>query len=198
MIDQQLKKALEENKKLREESKKKDEVISSLNNRVDLLEQRTRINNVEVCNFPVTPGENLVDIVKEIGNKVGLKIEDGNIQAAHRVPCFNKAATKNIIIQFCSRWKKNMLLQACSNYRKANNNKISANTINCNLPDQTLYISEHLTPKYKGLLKKTKQRAKEVGWKYIWTNDCYIYAKKDEANNRRISVACEGDIDEIK
>ncbi|KAI5735885.1 hypothetical protein M8J77_023868 [Diaphorina citri] len=142
--------------------------------------------------------ENIVEIVKEIGAKVGFNIKDDDIQAAHRVPRFDKAATKNIVIQFCSRWKKNQLLQACSRFRKDNNNKISAKNINRNLPDQTIYISEHLTPKFKGLLKKAKQQARDAGWKFIWTNDGHIHAKKDDKTTPRISIQCEQDILEIK
>lgn len=104
-IDSQLKRALEENKKMKEEMRIKDEAIASLNSRIDLLEQRSRINNIEIGSFPLTPGEDLVAVVKAIGNKVGVEITDGDIQAVHRVPRYN-SGTKNIVVQMCSRWKK--------------------------------------------------------------------------------------------
>lgn len=191
-IENQLRKTLEENKKLKEEGKKRDQEIVSLNKRVDLLEQRSRINNIEISDFPSTPGEKLVEIVKAIGSKIGVDIVDADIQAAHRVPRFNNG-TKNIVVQMCSRWKKNSFIKACATFRKGNNNKFSAKDINRNLPDQNVYVSEHLSPRYKVLLAKAKSQAKDKGWKYVWTRDCNILARKDQ-NCNVVSVTCEQDI----
>lgn len=197
-IEGQLKVALEDNRKLREEAVKRDETIASLNQRIDVLEQRSRINNLEICNFPVTQNENLVEVVKAVGKAVGVEIVDQDIQAVHRVPRFNQNATKNIVVQFCSRWKKNSILQACARFRKGNNNKITSKAINQNLPDQVVFVNEHLSPKYKALLGKVKKQIKDAGWKYSWTRDGCIYVKKDDTVNARIMISSEEDILKIK
>lgn len=185
--------ALEENKKLREEAAVRDAEIKTLTKKVDFLEQRSRINNVEITNFPITSNENPVELVKALAQLVGADIKDEDVQAAHRVPRFDKKG-KNIVVQFCSRWKKNSLLQACLNYRKVNNNKISAKNINNTLPDEAVYISEHLSPKFKQLFAKTRQRVKELGWKTAHTRDGAIYAKKDDQDRKKTLITDESDL----
>uniref|UniRef100_A0A8D8VUZ7 FP protein C-terminal domain-containing protein n=1 Tax=Cacopsylla melanoneura TaxID=428564 RepID=A0A8D8VUZ7_9HEMI len=194
-ITNQLNGALEENKKLRQEADKRDQQIHGLQKTVDQLQQRTRINNLEIANFPMTQNENPVEVVKEIAKHVGVEIKEEDIQAAHRVDRFDKKE-KNIVVQFCSRWKKNILLQAWTNHRKTNR-KTTANKINNALPEREIYLSEHLTPKNKILLRKTKQRIREVGWKYTWTKEGTIYARKNEQDKRRIPITEEADLLQI-
>ncbi|XP_026682527.1 LOW QUALITY PROTEIN: uncharacterized protein LOC103513744 [Diaphorina citri] len=186
ILDNKLEEALEANKILKKEAAERDKKIEVLNKKIDALEQRSRINNVEIGNFPVTQNENQVKIVKAIGALVGAELKDEDIQAAHRVPRYNNT-TKNIVIQFCSRWKRNILLQACAKYRK-DNGKIKAKDVNTSLPNQDIYISEHLTPKNKMLLKKTKERAKANNWKYVWSKDGTIYARKNDSDKNRIQI----------
>lgn len=193
-MEKKLDGALEENRKLREEMRKKDEEIKNLRKDIDALQQRSRINNVEIGNFPITKDENLVDVVIAIANKVGVQLGENDIQAVHRVPRFKKDATKNVVVQFCSRWKKNILLNACATFRKNNGNKMTAKQVKPSLADQPIYVSEHLTPKNKALLKKTKDKAKSVQWKYVWTKDGSIFMRKDETDRRRIPITQEEDL----
>ncbi|KAL1446285.1 hypothetical protein WDU94_013940 [Cyamophila willieti] len=194
-ITVQLNGALEENKKLREEADQRDKQISGLQKTVDQLQQRMRINNVEISNFPTTPNENPVEVVKAIAKHVGVEIKDEDIQAAHRVDRFDKKE-KNIVVQFCSRWKKNILLQAWGNHRKTNK-KTMAKSINKALPEREIFVSEHLTPKNKTLLRKTKDKIRLVGWKYTWTKDGTIYVRKNEQDKRRIPINVEADLLQI-
>lgn len=187
---------LEENKKLREEAVVRDEEIRKLSKKVDNLEQRLRINNVEIVNFPITTNEKPAEIIKATAQLVGLEVKDEDIQAVHRVPRYDNKV-KNIVVQFVSRWKKNLFIQSCINYRKANNNKISASTINPNLPDEPVYVSEHLSPKMKILLGKTKNRVKAAGWRNAHTRDGVIFAKKDENDKRKTMITDEADLDKI-
>lgn len=194
LMEDQMKKMRQENKQLREEGARRDKEVKELTKRVNLLEQRSRINNIEIANFPPTPKENLRDVVKSIAKAVGVEILDDDIQAVHRVQRYDQTARKNIVAQFCSRWKKNSILQACKSYRKQNESKISAKSVNPNLPDDQIYVSEHLTPGNKMLLGKTKKQAKAVQWKFIWTKDGVIHAKKDENDTNSTQITCEEDL----
>ncbi|KAI5733301.1 hypothetical protein M8J76_010252 [Diaphorina citri] len=197
-VEKKLEKALAENRKLREEAESRDKEVIALTKRIDTLEQRSRINNLEIANFPATTNENPVEIVKAIAGKVGVEISDKDIQAVHRVPKFNKNAPKNIVVQFCSRWTKNIILDACARYRKNNNGKIMAQDVNRSLRDQPIFISEHLTPKNKQLLRKTKEKARLVNWKYIWTRDGNIYTRKDQNSQTRVQIREESDLANVQ
>uniref|UniRef100_A0A8D9A006 FP protein C-terminal domain-containing protein n=1 Tax=Cacopsylla melanoneura TaxID=428564 RepID=A0A8D9A006_9HEMI len=187
-METKLNNVLEENERLKADAIKRDQEFAQLNRRVHFLEQRTRINNLEIMDFPTTINEDPVEIVKQVCSTLKVSIRNEDIQVAHRVPRFNKAATKNIVVNLCSRWKKMEIIRAAKKYRKENNNKIVAKDINKNLPSKEVFISEHLTPHFKQLLSKTKVAAKEKNWKYVWVRDCQIYAKKSDTDKNVVTV----------
>ncbi|KAI5710638.1 hypothetical protein M8J75_013946 [Diaphorina citri] len=139
-VEKKLEKALAENRKLREEAESRDKEVIALTKRIDTLEQRSRINNLEIANFPATTNENPVEIVKAIAGK----------------------------------------------------------DVNRSLRDQPIFISEHLTPKNKQLLRKTKEKARLVNWKYIWTRDGNIYTRKDQNSQTRVQIREESDLANVQ
>ena len=43
-----------------------------------------------------------------------------------------------------------------------------------------MYINESLTTRNKYLLKQAQERKNELGWKYVWTRNGTIYARKEK------------------
>lgn len=172
---------LEENKRLKNELTCKDKDIQDLQHRVNYLEQRTRINNLEIANFPETRNLETREIIKKIFVAVGVKITDADIQAVHRVPKFN-SGVKNIIVNFTSRWTRNKILMAYKQFRSQAKWNLLAKDIEANLVDTPVYISEHLSPAYKKLLAKAKQIAKEKKIKYVWIKEGQILMKRDDGD----------------
>uniref|UniRef100_A0A8D9EWT0 PHD-type domain-containing protein n=1 Tax=Cacopsylla melanoneura TaxID=428564 RepID=A0A8D9EWT0_9HEMI len=174
---------IEDNKKMKKLLSDKDQIIIKLEKRVVALEQRTRINNIEISNYPENPNENIRDIVKMICAKMEVQITDADIQATHRVPRFNKGI-KNIVVNFSSRWTKNKVLMATKDFRKVKKRQLLASDVSQDLPADTFYVSEHLCPEMKQLLKKTKIFARANNYQYVWVKDGVINLKKNaEARN---------------
>ncbi|KAI5748127.1 hypothetical protein M8J77_022133 [Diaphorina citri] len=73
-----------------------------------------------------------------------------------------------------------------------------AQDVNRSLRDQPIFISEHLTPKNKQLLRKTKEKARLVNWKYIWTRDGNIYTRKDQNSQTRVQIREESDLANVQ
>lgn len=176
-----------------EEPDARDADIQSLTERVERVELRTRINNVEITNFPVTQNENLVEVVKVLAWRVEIDIRDEDIISVHRVPRYDKQGM-NIVVHFVSKYKKNMLLRACSDYRRANGNRISAKALNSALPDVHVYVQEHLSPKKKVLLRQTKQRVRELGYQCTFTIDGNIYVRRRYEDRETILIASQADL----
>lgn len=184
---------IEDNKKMKKLLSDKDQIIIKLENRVVALEQRTRINNIEISNYPETPDENIKEVVKVICAKMEVHITEADIQATHRVPRFNNGI-KNIVVNFNSRWTKNKVLMATKEFRKVNKRQLLLSDISQDLPAEMFYVSEHLSPAMKQLLKKTKAFAKTNKYQYVWIKDGVIHLKKNADAQNAIIIGSVYDL----
>lgn len=175
------------------------ELKENYDQKIDSLENRTRMSNIEIRNMPETQGEDVLTIVQEIGRVIGISdIKEGDIQVAHRVDSRNRErGNRPIIAHLASRYLRNKWLQNFKNYRKANNG-LTANKINNNLPDALIYLNEHLTVKMKILLNKAKEFAKTKNIKYVWTKDAFILMKKDDSDRHVKKISSEKELDNYK
>lgn len=184
-------KMMEENEELKQE-------VASLKNRLNLADQRSRINNVEISNYPEESNENIREVVKDIFKAIGSNLQDMEIQAAHRVPSFNKPGPKNIVVQFTSRWTRATVLANSKKYRRTNKRNLVAKDIKPEKANTPIYISEHLSPAYKQLLKKAKQFANDNHFKFVWVREGRILLKKDEGERQTFNISSEEDLAKLK
>lgn len=147
--------------------------------KVENLEQRSRINNVEIIGVPEKANENLVDIVSNIGKKVNCPVAEHEIDAVHRVTPFNfdKNKPKHIILRFVSRLKKEKFLL---NAKTLGN--LTTSSIGFSNNNNKIYVNDHLSPNNKLLLKSTKDKAREKNYKYTWVKNCKIFVRKNETS----------------
>lgn len=170
----------QENKSLRDENKSLFESNKSLTQRVADLEQYSRQNNVEIKGIPKTEGESCLAIVQTLGDKIGCPVAAMDIDIVHRVPA--KQGT-NIIARFCSRTKK---AEFASRARKA---RLTTAAIGLSQKQPTsIFVNDHLTPDNKRLFAQALELKKSKGWKFLWTDNCTIKARKaDDTRVHRIS-----------
>lgn len=170
--------------KLVDENIELKKTVTSLNCRLSEVEQCSRMNDVEISGIPERKGENLSLVMQSIGVAVNCPITEKDIDVLHRVQCFDKKKTKNIIIRFHSRQLKNKLV-ACSRIHVRKNGLLKMENINY---DGTgiFYVNEHLMPERKLLYLKAKKFCKENNVKYIWVKDCKILARK--ADNTKVQL----------
>lgn len=153
---------------------------SVLKTEMEELHQYSRKNNVEINGVPEKNGENVLNIVKSIGNLVGVQFETSCIDACHRVRSHNPdRKNKTIIVRFTSRlMKQNFQAAAKLNKHQLTSSKIGITSTS----DQQIYVSDHLIPANKALLYKTKNVCREKNFKFVWVNDCKILVRKSETS----------------
>lgn len=152
--------------------------VITLSNRLNEFEQGARMNDVEIAGIPEKNGENLLVIVQSIGVAVKCPFNEKDVDVVHRVQCFDKSKTKNIIVRFQSRQLKNKLVASSRIYVRENG-VLKLNNINYD-SNSLFYVNEHLMPERKLLFLKAKKFCSENNIKYIWVKDCKILARKTE------------------
>lgn len=170
--------------------KKKDEEINGLKGRINALEQYGRNRNIEIHNVPEKNGENLEEITQKISEKLGIKITEEEIEVAHRIPTKNTHKPKPIIVQFRSRKIRDKIV---ADRKKT----ITQREVVVNGTSDRVFINENLSPYFKDLLWKAKNRAKELQYRFVWFSRGKVLMRKEEGKNV-FEVKTEEDLAKLK
>lgn len=158
-----------------------------LSRKVEEIEQYSRINNVEIKGIPCTQGEDCVAILQKVGDTIGCPLMSSDLDIVHRVPTKVKDK-KNIIARFCARSKKNEFI---SKARKA---KLCLSDLGISAAvSSPVYVNDHLTPLNKSLFSKALALKKVNKWKFLWTENCTIKARKT-TDSQVYRIAKESDL----
>ncbi|XP_077286540.1 uncharacterized protein LOC143918865 [Arctopsyche grandis] len=185
--------------------------IVELKQENNLQDQFSRKNNVEISGIPMKKGENLVSILYDLCAVVGHKLCDTDIDTIHRVRPYPSQGvagsqqqqqregnsdvsvrTSSVVVRFTQRRRKDLLMAAVRARRG-----ITTNDINIPGPPTTLYVTDHLTPTNKLLLKRARQLKTEYNYAYLWVKDCKIMIRKSASSNI-IQISKESDLCKIK
>lgn len=192
-------KLVSEKLKMLESYKKENEELKNevylLNNKINDMEQYSKLNNLIISNYPETRTENVFDIVTSIGESLGVTINNNDMDAAHRLQLNARSKdSRNIVVKFVSRRKKDEFL---SNYRRKKNsvtlNPAPEGASSMQSP-KMIYINEHLSQTNSLLFKKAREDLRSKGYKFIWTSNCKILAKKDNDASRTHAIRNVSDI----
>jgi uncharacterized protein YoxC len=166
-------------------------VVSDLKEKVRSLEQYTRRLNVEISGVPVSPKEDIVRLVKDVGKAMGVEVLDNHIAAAHRVPSYNKERIPSVVVQLQNKQLKDTWI---TNFRQKKT--MTAKEVNAAFPNDLVYINDHLSPDNKILLSTLKKKAKAVGYTYAWCRDGKFYARK-APGEKLVRIVSYEDIDNL-
>lgn len=181
-----------ENEELRNKNLKLDNEVGALKEKVRTLEQYTRLNNLEINDIPVTPGENAISIIKDIGRALNVDLHEDQIEAAHRVQSYNKKRIPPLIVRFQSRTTRDILLDK---YRQKRT--LDAKEVNKAFTSKRIYINEHLSPDNKQFLAALKQKCRDSGYAYTWCRDGKFFVKKAQGEITK-KIYSLNDINSIK
>ncbi|XP_054267191.1 uncharacterized protein LOC129000380 [Macrosteles quadrilineatus] len=178
---------------LKKENEVLRETVTDLQDRTRSLEQYTRRSNIEISGIPVTPREDVIQLVKDVGAVIGLEVEESQINAAHRVPSFRKDRVPSLVVQFIGRSTRDTWLKQFRELKES----VTVDQVNSSFPKAKLYINEHLSPANKVFLSDLKKKCAEVGIKYAWCREGKFFIRKADKDKCR-RIYSEADIKKLK
>lgn len=162
---EKLKRKLEEkeleNKSLKSHLEKQDSNMLELN-------QRSRMTNIVINGIKEVPNENVVDVVSNLGNGLGITNPTDHVQVAHRIA--SKSEVKPIVVRMLNTKTRDVWVRAAREMK---------------LREKNIYVSEHLTVHNYQLLQNVKKWARSNGHRYVWTQDCRILMRKEDKSKVR-------------
>lgn len=176
------------------------ETILDLKSQNNAQDQFSRQNNVEISGIPATSGENLNSLLNTLCTVVGFKLSDTDVDTIHRVRPYRSESEldgqpsrhPSIVVRFTQRRRKEQLIAAVRSRR-------GLTTVDIGMPGRSsnLYVSDHLTPINKLLLKRVRALKVEKNYTYVWVKDCKILIRKNDSSNI-IRIVKESDLYKIK
>lgn len=178
-----------ENSKLSDECKLLREQLDSSERRLTDLEQYSRNRNIEIKGLPPAEKEDLPAVLKTLGDVIGEQIAESDIDVYHRVPR-KDGGCPNIVVQFHSRAKRDAVIEGARKKRVC--------TSDLGLSGRSpVYVNDHLCPVLKKLLGQVIARKNEKQWKYAWSREGKVFARKTDTS-RVLRVTCTQDLDKIQ
>ena len=179
---------------LQQENRQKDERIVCLENRLDALEQYTRMDDLVVSGLalkhrtyaraaaaddpsqqhehaPQQENIALEDQVIDFFNQNDIPIAKEDISACHTLPAKDAKSTKPIILRLTTRKAKINILRNAKNL-KTNNHEV--------------YINEHLTMKNANVAKQARALRASGKLFATWTRNCCVFIKAKETDKPRM------------
>lgn len=171
----------EENKSLRSELDSYARRTRRLEEENARQQQWHRLQNIEIVGVPDTSHEDTVGVVIKIAEKIGVSLDVGEVEFAHRVRPrkTSGSTTAAIVARLRHRHVKDSIIAASRKHRsfKPSDIGLSGKSTNGNI-----FINEHLTKSNKQLLKECKLKARELEFKYVWTKNCRIYVRRNDTS----------------
>ena len=168
-------------KTVKQDAEQMKKNINESKNEIDEIAQYLRRDCVEISGLQPTTDQSCDNLVRAIGQEMGLEIEENDISTAHPLLTFDKNRDSKIIVKFTRRDTKN---EFYNNRRKVAGRKVSQlsslSDLHRRQGDKKIYISESLTAQRKSPFGKVNRIKKKLQWKYIWTNNGRIYLKAND------------------
>lgn len=175
---------------LKEENNGLKKKCAQLESRLDDLEQYGRINCLEINGIPEEKNEDVSDIVKKIGNSVGISIEDTDIDACHRLGGArgeDSRRSRGIIVKFVRRSVKEELLHKRRVKRNLNTKDVGF----ADRPAEVIYINESLSAGRRQVFNAARMMKKENHLQYVWVRNGKVLTRAEDGAKVIVVTAME-------
>lgn len=167
-----------------------EETVVQLRLEIEERNQDLLANDVEIACFPETKNENTMHTVLTISKKLGVSLDERDVVSAWRVGAPRvqaegaAARPRAIAVRLARRASRDALLQAARVRRRLSSADMDLPASESPAPHRLFYINERLTRYNRNVFQKSREAAKRLGWKYVWTREGNIFARQDTGKAR--------------
>ncbi|XP_046409278.1 uncharacterized protein LOC124174228 [Ischnura elegans] len=170
--------------------------VTELENRVNILEQESLKNTIEIHGVPAKDGEVVSALVSQVGLAIGIKVDQQLIDYAYRVrynPAGDASRPPPIIVRFLRYTNAEEFLDA----RRVKRNLYTKDLGWNDLPSRPIYVNCRLTSTNRELFSKARELKRQGKIKFIWLRNGKIYAREREGSER-VLIRSMCDIENFK
>jgi hypothetical protein len=167
---------------LKEQLTAKDAMINNLMDKVNQLEQESLSKTIEIHGLQQNNGEDICKVVTQLGQSLGLANSADSIDDVYRRRKGYGGRPPIVVVTLQSLAARRKWTDLRKKLRETKNADKS----------YAVFINEALTYANRALLKKVKELAKEKEYKYVWTRDGQIFARKSD-NMSSVKIVNESD-----
>lgn len=176
------------NATLVKENESLKKTVLDLSVRVNLIEQNSRQQNVEINGIPENTAENLIKTVYQLSKSVSCDIKEEEVLSAVRVRKLDpeNRNPRAVIVNLRSTHSRDVILTSVMNFNRANpSKKLNSNHLGYGGPAKPIFVSEHLSPLNKQIHAATRKAARDKGYKYVWVRDGRILIRKADGEQAK-------------
>lgn len=155
------------------------------------LEQRERRCNVEIFGLPERAGEDCSELVLGIARVAAVVLPPQEIESAYRVGAPREDRPRALLLRLRSQAARDRLLEAVRKRRG-----LTTTELGIPAPSRRLFLTENLSPFFKDLLRRAKEKAREKSYAYVWTRNAQIRVRK-ESGQPFMQMLTIADLDRI-
>ncbi|XP_025420837.1 uncharacterized protein LOC112690943 [Sipha flava] len=180
----EMKQMREENRELKNQNIKFKNEITLLGNRINILEQKALDNFIEVIGIPEIQNEVCADTAKLILAKLN---EESSVKKAFRVQSRDSKKPRKLVIEVNTPQCSSKIISS------SKIQKPRGITFHDQWGNEPIYVNNFLTLYNRNLLFKTKDFAREAGFKYVWFKNSKLFIKKNE-NHKAVLIENESSL----
>lgn len=160
-------------------------LVSQLKTEINEREQDSLQNDIEITCIPESENESTETLIIAIAAKLGVSVEARDIVSSSRAGPRRLVADSSsgavlrprpLVVRLARRATRNLFLSSARVRR-------GATTADLPLPTHKpnrFYVNERLTKTNRALFGKSREVARTSNWKYVWTQDGRVLARKED------------------
>lgn len=167
--------------------------VQQLQQNINDREQDLLALDLEIGGLPEVKGENVIHLACVVAEKLGVKLEHTDVVSAERLGPPRRSAEagdggharpRPVAVRLVRRALRDTLLRSARVRRGADTDGFQIPG-----PPRRFYVNERLTRTNRHLFYLARQEGSRLGWKYVWTREGRIYARRcPDSNARRIKI----------